>query len=73
MRKPLPALGLIGDGDELDAVRLLEKRLGVSFDLSSGPKWNTVGDVYLDAVALAPEPPSHRRTWVTLCVALCFY
>ena len=71
--EPLSALSLVGDGDEMDAVKLLEKRLNISFDSTVGSKWVTVGDVYRDALKLAPEPQTHRRTWVTLCAAFCFY
>ena len=41
----LETLGLWEDGDELDALRTVEKRFGVKLDYSGAGSWFTAGDV----------------------------
>jgi hypothetical protein len=51
------SLGLAGDGDELDALRDVEREFGITLDYNDAANWHRVGDVY-DALlnAFGSEP-----------------
>ncbi|MDB5708596.1 MAG: hypothetical protein JWL96_666 [Sphingomonas bacterium] len=53
------SLGLIGDGDEISAIRDVERCFGVTLDHSEASGWRTVGNVYS---ALEAALPADRRT-----------
>jgi hypothetical protein len=54
----LESLGLVGDGDEVDAVRDVERCFDVVLDYGHAGEWRTVGDVH---AALASVLPPERR------------
>lgn len=56
---PPCSLGLGGDGDEIAAIREVERRFGVSLDYSDAHRWRTVGDVFS---ALQQALPAERTT-----------
>jgi hypothetical protein len=48
------SLGLIGDGDEISAIRNVESCFGVTLDYSEASGWRTVGNVYSALEAALP-------------------
>jgi hypothetical protein len=57
LSEPLATLGLVGDGDEVAAVKDVERTFGILLDDSDAKSWRTASDVY-DALlrALDHEP-----------------
>ena len=53
MPAPIASLGLVGDGDEADVFRDLERAFGVVFG-DHVARWKTVGDIERDLLALYP-------------------
>jgi hypothetical protein len=69
--EPLETLGLWGDGDELQALRDVEKRFGVKLDYRGAGEWRTVGDVF--AALLEVLPGSREKspeTWNVFAEAI---
>src|SRR4051812_22514570 len=67
----LESLRLWGDGDELDALRNVEKRFGVKLDYTGAGKWFTVGDVYADLLKALPEEAARTpHTWTAFAEAI---
>jgi hypothetical protein len=55
---PLASLGLGGDGDEINAIRDVERAFGVVLDYDDAPTWIAAGEVF-ESVRRA-LPPSAR-------------
>jgi hypothetical protein len=61
---PPHSLGLGGDGDEIDAIREVERRFGVVLDYADASSWKTAGDVFAALKrALPPEHSPDDDTW----------
>ena len=68
---PPHSLGLGGDGDEIDAVREVERRFGVQLDYSDAHTWSTAGDVFTALRrALPAEQANAPQTWSTFADAI---
>ncbi len=68
----LETIGLGGDGDEVDAVRNLERHLGVSLDYGDASGWRTAGDVFLSLVnALPRHERDQEDLWATFTAIMC--
>jgi hypothetical protein len=68
----LETLRLWGDGDEVDAVRSVEKRFGVKLDYSGAGDWFTAGDVYAELLRVLPEQTAQAPdTWAAFAEAIC--
>lgn len=65
-------IGLIGDGDEIAALREVEDEFGVKLDYSGADDWSTVGHVY-DALLtqLSPAEATSSNTWDRFAAAIC--
>lgn len=64
-------LNLVGDGDEVDAVRSVEREFDVTMDILSTPNWQTVGDLYAALERALPEYlVKQPSTWKRVCWAL---
>ncbi|MBT2187359.1 hypothetical protein [Sphingobium nicotianae] len=69
----LPTLGLGGDGDEIDAVRDVERALGVEIDCSNAEMSRTVGDVYDAAKAALPDDQRNASDlWSRFATAISY-
>ena len=67
----LETLRLWGDGDELDALRNVEKRFGVKLDCSGAENWFTAGDVFADLLKALPEHVARTPdTWTAFAEAI---
>jgi hypothetical protein len=65
--------GLWGDGDEIEAIELVEKRLNVSFrDDEAADIW-TVGDLWRSLLDSNPKLKNDRRSWFRFVAALTAY
>jgi hypothetical protein len=63
-------VGLGGDGDEIDAIRNVEREFGVKLDTSGAGGWVTAGQVYMALCeALPPDAPVEGR-WDRFAAAL---
>lgn len=69
----LYSIGLGGDGDEVDAVQLVEKRMCLTLDYADAPNWRTAGDLFSALVRARPELEGSRTAWRRMSVALCWY
>lgn len=71
MRAPFDhGVGLGGDGDEVDAIRAVEREFGVALDTSGAKGWVTAGHVYMALCrALPPDTPVEGR-WDRFASAL---
>jgi hypothetical protein len=69
----LYSIGLGGDGDEVDAVQLVERRMHLSLDYADAPNWRTAGDLFNAVVRAKPELEGSRIAWRRMSVALCWY
>ena len=68
---PPVSLGLGGDGDEIAAIKEVERRLGIRLDYSDSPRWTTVGDVFAAVQrALPPERVAASDTWARFAEAI---
>jgi len=67
----LETLGLWGDGDEIDALRDVERRFGVKLNYTAAGNWFTVGDVYADLLKVLPQPALQSPdTWPAFAEAI---
>lgn len=67
----LETLGLWGDGDELGALRDVERRFDVKLDYVGAGSWFTVGDVYADLLKVLPQPAVQSPdTWPAFAEAI---
>lgn len=68
---PPHSLGLGGDGDEIAAIKEVERCFGVRLDYSDAQSWTTAGDVF---AALQRELPAERAAahdkWVRYAGAI---
>jgi hypothetical protein len=70
---PPVSLGLGGDGDEVAAIKEVERRFGVQLDYSDSQGWTTVGDVFAALQrALPAERAAARDTWTHFAEAISF-
>jgi hypothetical protein len=67
----LHSIGLGGDGDEVVAIQLVEKRLGLQLDYSDAARWRTLGDLHGSIIQVRPDLKGSRRAWRRMVVALC--
>jgi hypothetical protein len=68
----LEAIGLGGDGDEVDAILEVERSFGVVLDKADAPRWRTAGDVFESHLrALPPERRDAAAAWPIFCAAIC--
>ena len=68
---PAHSLGLGGDGDEVAAIRKVEKCFGVRLDYSDSQSWTTAGDVFVALQrALPAERAAARDTWARYAGAI---
>lgn len=55
MALPFPkSVGLIGDGDEIAAIRDIEEAFGVTLDYGDAGTWRTAGDIYASLCRTLP-------------------
>lgn len=67
----LSHLNLVGDGDELDAIRAVEHEFKVTLDKTDVPGWVTVGDVYASLRRALPHHDVNQpSTWRRFCYAI---
>lgn len=65
------SVGLVGDGDKIDAVAGVERAFAVKLDYSDAPYWRTAGDVFNSLKrALPSEQRDKAELWHTFAVAL---
>ena len=58
------SVGLVGDGDEVAAIREVERAFGVKLDFDDAPKWLTAGDVFASLLpTLPPDEAEKPKTW----------
>ena len=68
---PPHSLGLWGDGDEVAAIRDVERRFDVQLDYSDARNWVTVGDVFTALQrALPAEEAKGAGTWLVFAEAI---
>lgn len=65
--------GFWGDGDEIEALELVEKRLNVKLRDEDAAGISTVGDLWSALLSRNPHLPNDRRTWLRFVVALAAY
>lgn len=69
---PPHSLGLCGDGDEIDAIREVERRFAVKLDYSDACNWVTVGNVYAAfQQAMLASQAEDVDTWPSFAEAIC--
>ena len=67
----LPSLGLGGDGDEIEAIRDVERDFGVTLDYSDASTWTTSGDVFRSLCsALGPGRCNDPDLWPRFASAI---
>jgi hypothetical protein len=65
------SIGLGGDGDEVAAIREVERAFGVKLNYDDAPKWFTAGDVYASLLAaLPPDEEGKSETWARFAEAI---
>jgi hypothetical protein len=62
--------GLWGDGDEVETLKLIEKRLNIRLRDEDAPAIWTVGDLWDRLRASNPKLTDTRRDWIRFVVAL---
>ncbi|MGL4314823.1 MAG: hypothetical protein ACRCSO_12635 [Sphingomonas sp.] len=68
---PPLSLGLGGDGDEIAAIKEVERSFGVQLDYSDSQSWATVGDVYAALQrALPAKQAAADNTWARYAEAI---
>ncbi|PZN92322.1 MAG: hypothetical protein DCF31_16625 [Alphaproteobacteria bacterium] len=68
---PPRSLGLGGDGDEITAIKEVERCFGVRLDYSDSQNWTTAGDVFAALQrALPAERAAAHDTWVRFAQAI---
>jgi hypothetical protein len=65
--------GLWGDGDEIEAIELVEKRLNVRLRNEVASEIWTVGDLWRALLSSNPQLEDNRRSWLRFVVALTWY
>ena len=65
--------GFWGDGDEIDALELVEKRLNVRLRNEDAPKIWTVGDLWMSLLASNAHLENSKKNWNRFVVALTSY
>jgi hypothetical protein len=66
------SVGLGGDGDEVAAIRDVERAFGVKLDYADAPSWLTAGDVFRSLrKALPADELSGPDLWNRFAAALC--
>jgi hypothetical protein len=65
--------GLWGDGDEIEAIELVEKRLNVKLRNEDAAGIWTVGDLWRTLLNSNPQLNDDRRSWLRFVVALTWY
>ena len=68
--RALHTIGLVGDGDEIEALQDAAERLGITLDHEDVRHWITVGDIY-DSITRAHPSLNTHHGWQDLCSALC--
>ena len=67
----LASLSLGGDGDEVDAIEEVERRLDVKLDHGDAGTWVTAGDVYASVLAALPaERRDEDDLWTRFAEAI---
>lgn len=68
---PPRSLGLGGDGDEIAAIKEVERCFGVRLDYSDSQSWETAGDVFAALQRTLPaERATARDTWARFAKAI---
>ena len=68
---PPRSLGLGGDGDEIAAIKEVERAFGVRLDYSGARNWLTVGHVFAALLqSLPPEQADMSETWSLFAQAI---
>jgi hypothetical protein len=68
----LVCIGLVGDGDEVDAIVGVEKHFGISLDYADAPKWVTAGDVFASLLSALPSEQRQRDdVWPQFASIMC--
>jgi hypothetical protein len=65
--------GFWGDGDEVEAIELIEKRLNVRLRDEDAPNIWTVGNLWMSLLASNPHLEDSKRNWIRFAVALTAY
>lgn len=73
MSQKLPHAGLWGDGDEVEAIELIERRLCVQLRREEAPSIWTVGDLWDCLLKSNENLKDDRRSWIKFVVALTAY
>jgi hypothetical protein len=72
MKAPSQSVGLGGDGDEIVAIREVEREFGVKLDYTDAHEWSTAGDIYAALFrALPPGEADRPGVWDRFAVAIC--
>ena len=67
----METLGLWGDGDEIGALRDVERRFGVALDYTRAGDWFTAGDVFSELLKVLPESAAASTdTWRAFAEAI---
>ena len=65
--------GLWGDGDETDALKLIEKRFGLRLAPTVVEQCRTAGDLYDALIRARPEIGNGKVAWRRMVVALTWF
>jgi hypothetical protein len=65
--------GFWGDGDEIDALELIEKRLNVRLRHEDAPNIRTVGDLWVSLLGSNAHLEDSKRNWIRFVVGLTAY
>jgi len=64
------SVGLVGDGDEVDAIRDVEREFGVTLDYGDARNWVTAGHVYVALCDVLPANAPTEGRWDRFAAAL---